>query len=79
MSSSHSDNAIYPDKLEAPSLSAPRPSTSEDTTTASTTTLEGHEQDINPTKKGTGLSSQGTAGRGSEESTGDKIKSKLGM
>lgn len=100
MSASHSDNAIFPDKLEMPkermytlyslfpypnihkpltrSISA-KPSTSEDFHPASSTTLAGHEQDINPTKKGSGMSSKGTAGEGSEESIGDKIKSKLGV
>jgi len=56
-----------------------KPSTSENFVPASTTAMAGHEQDINPTKKGSGMSSQGTAGKGSEESMADKVKSKLGM
>jgi len=56
-----------------------KPSTSEDFTPASSTTLAGHEQDINPTKKGDDMSSKGTAGHGSKESMGDKVKGKLGL
>lgn len=41
--------------------------------------MAGHEQDVNPTKKGTDMSSKGTAGEGSKESMGDKIKGKLGV